>query len=133
MKLRSSELLHNFRRVTPWNKKLTVCFPRQKKSLEHQYNTRLEFKPKEIAIEILKILNGQPLNREYKYFFWPTASLALSLEVAHSQAQREDLLDTLITYYKRWARKGGRLYYLDQIMNGYTLLYLFEISMANGG
>jgi rhamnogalacturonyl hydrolase YesR len=98
-----------------------------KKSLEHQYNTRLEFKPKEIAIEILKILNGQPLNREYKYFFWPTASLALSLEVAHSQAQREDLLDILITYYKRWARKGGRLYYLDQIMNGYTLLYLFEI------
>lgn len=98
-----------------------------KKSLEHQYDTGLEFKPKEIAIEILKILHKQPLNRDYKYFFWPTASLALAMEVAHFKTQREDLLDTLVTYYKHWAGKGGHLYFLDQIMNGYALLYLFEI------
>lgn len=99
-----------------------------KKSLEHQYNTRFEFKPKNIAIETLKILYKQPLNLEYKYFSWPTASLALALEVGYSKTHRDDLLDTLITYYKHWTKKGSRLYFLDQIMNGYTLLYLFEIT-----
>lgn len=99
-----------------------------KKSLERQHNPILEFKPKNIAVEILKILYKQPLNREYKYFFWPTASLALSLEVGYSKTHRDDLLDTLITYYKHWVKKGSRLYFLDQIMNGYTLLYLFEIN-----
>lgn len=99
-----------------------------KKSFEHQYTPRLEFKPKNIAIEILKIMYKQPLNRKYKYFFWPTASLALALEVGHSKTQKDDLQDILIIYYKHWAKKGSRLYFLDQIMNGYTLLYLFEIN-----
>lgn len=99
-----------------------------KKSLEHQYNSRLEFKPKNIAVEILKILYKQPINREYKYFSWPTASLALALEVGYSKTHRGDLLDTLITYYKHWVKKGSHLYFLDQIMNGYILLYLFEIN-----
>lgn len=99
-----------------------------KKSLEHQYNSRLGFKPKNIAVEIFKILYKQPLNREYKYFSWPTASLTLALEVGYSKTHREDLLDTLITYYEHWVKKGSYLHFLDQIMNGYTLLYLFEIN-----
>lgn len=110
------------------NQEINNILSQTKKSLEYQCNPRLEFKPKDFAIEILKILYKQPLNREYKYFLWPTASLALSLEVGHFKTHRDDLLDILITYYKHWVKKGSRLYFLDQIMNGYTLLYLFEIN-----
>jgi rhamnogalacturonyl hydrolase YesR len=99
---------------------------RTKESLEHSLKPRFEFKPKNIAIEFVKAICKQPLNRKYKFFFWPTASLALALELGFSNAHNDDLLDTLMLYYRHWARKGSRIYFLDQIMNGYPLLFLFN-------
>lgn len=128
MNLHSSELTHIFSGGKTMDQETNGILSQTKRSLEYQYSTRLEFKPKNTAVEILKILYKQPLNREYKYFFWPTASLALALEVGHSKTHKDDLLNTLNAYYKYWVKKGSRLYFIDQIMNGYTLLYLFEIN-----
>lgn len=97
-----------------------------KRILDEQHNSRLKLKPKIIAIELVNYLSKKPLSRDYRYFFWPQASVALALEVGHTMTHDEALLDTLIIYYKDWAKKGSRLYFLDQIMNGYSLIYLFE-------
>jgi rhamnogalacturonyl hydrolase YesR len=95
--------------------------------LEHQYNPRFEFKPRSFAMEICNALCKQPFSWKYRYFFWPTATLASALEAGYINMHKEDLLDTLFFYYKYWASNGGKLYFLDQIMNGYPLLFLSEI------
>jgi rhamnogalacturonyl hydrolase YesR len=102
-------------------------FYQSRKILEHQSSTKLELKPKSIAINIRNLLYKQPTDQQYRYFFWPSASLTLALEVGYFKTKNKALLDTLVMYYKRWERKGSRLYFLDQIMNGYVLLSLFEI------
>ena len=52
-------------------------------------------------------------------FFWPHAMLTQALEEA------EDI-DTLKKYYDAWIGKGLLIYNLDNIMNGYSLLYVYE-------
>ena len=52
-------------------------------------------------------------------FFWTHAILSQTLEVV------EDV-DTLKKYYDAWIEKGLPIYNLDNIMNGYSLLYVYE-------
>ena len=52
-------------------------------------------------------------------FFWTHALLAQALEAA------EDI-KTLKKYYDAWIEKGLPIYNMDNIMNGYSLLYVYE-------
>lgn len=108
------------------DKQINEMLFRTKESLEESFHPRFDFKPKDIAIEFVHAFRNQPSRRKYKFFFWPTASLTLALELGYSHTGNEDLLDTLMLYYRYWAKKDGRIYFLDQIMNGYTLLFLFN-------
>lgn len=52
-------------------------------------------------------------------FFWTHAMLTQALEQAEE-------LDTLKKYYDAWIEKGIPIYNVDNIMNGYSLLYVYE-------
>lgn len=52
-------------------------------------------------------------------FFWPHAMLAQALEEAGE-------LETLIKYFDAWIEKGLPIINVDNIMNGYSLLYIYE-------
>lgn len=52
-------------------------------------------------------------------FFWTHAMLAQALESVEE-------VNTLKKYYDKWIEKGLPVYNLDNIMNGYSLLYVFE-------
>ena len=52
-------------------------------------------------------------------FFWTHAMLTQALETAEE-------IDTLKKYYDIWIEKGLPIYNLDNIMNGYSLLYVYE-------
>jgi len=52
-------------------------------------------------------------------FFWTHALLAQALESAGEA-------DTLKKYYDIWLEKGVPIYNIDNVMNGYSLLYVYE-------
>ena len=52
-------------------------------------------------------------------FFWPHAMLAQALEEAGEW-------ETLVKYFDAWIEKGLPIINLDNIMNGYSLLYVYE-------
>lgn len=53
------------------------------------------------------------------FFFWTHAMLAQALEQTNE-------LEVLKQYYDAWIEKGLPIYNLDNIMNGYSLLYVYE-------
>lgn len=53
------------------------------------------------------------------FFSWPQALLAQSLETAGE-------LETLKKYLNLWIEKGLPIHNIDNVMNGYSLLYVFE-------
>lgn len=53
------------------------------------------------------------------FFFWPHALLTQSLETAGE-------LETLKEYYNLWIEKGLPIYNIDNVMIGYSLLYVYE-------
>lgn len=53
------------------------------------------------------------------FFSWPQALLAQSLETAGE-------LETLKKYLDLWIEKGLPIHNIDNVMNGYSLLYVFE-------
>ena len=52
-------------------------------------------------------------------FFWTHAMLAMALESAGE-------IEVLKKYYDLWIDKGIPIYHLDNVMNGYSLLYVYE-------
>ena len=52
-------------------------------------------------------------------FFWTHAMLASALESAEK-------VDVLKKYYDLWIAKDLPIYNMDNIMNGYSLLYVYE-------
>lgn len=52
-------------------------------------------------------------------FFWTHAMLAEAMESAGK-------IDVLKKYYDTWIEKGIPIYNIDNIMNGYSLLYVYE-------
>ena len=51
-------------------------------------------------------------------FFWPQALLTQTLEEAEQ-------LEVLLLYYDKWYKAGVTIYHIDNIMNGYSLVYVY--------
>lgn len=75
-------------------------------------------KKQDIKYLIKRILKPKDTPKRDK-FFWPQAMLAQALEEVGE-------LETLIKYYDAWIEKGLATYNVDNIMNGYSLLYVYE-------
>ena len=52
-------------------------------------------------------------------YFWPHAMMAQALEAAEE-------LEVLKKYYDGWKKSGMRLLHPDHVMNGYSLVYVYE-------
>ena len=94
--------------------------------LEQSINIKSNFSLKNIAKEAFTILLKKPDNRKYRSFSWPTACLALALELGYKKTQNNDYLTTLMHYYEHGIKTGDEFDYLDQIMNGYSLIFLYN-------
>ncbi len=75
-------------------------------------------KKQDIKYVIKRVLKPKDTPKRDK-FFWPHAMLAQALEEAGE-------LETLIKYYDAWIENGLSVYNVDNIMNGYSLLYVYE-------
>lgn len=61
-------------------------------------------------------------------FQWPNGLLALALEWSHRTSADNEDLEHLIKYYDKWIEKGSTIDFVDQAINGYTLIYLYEVT-----
>ena len=52
-------------------------------------------------------------------FFWPQALFTQALEAAGE-------LESLVSYYDSWKKSGMNIYHPDNVMNGYSLVYVYE-------
>jgi len=95
-----------------------------RKLLERQYPPKMELNIKNFHIKIYRKIRNSYSKYDFYYFSWPTASLALALEIGYAKTEKKELLDTLESYYKYWMKKGSRIYRIEQIMNGYTMIFL---------
>jgi len=96
------------------------------KLLKLSINSTYDFSPKTIAKAVFSRMLNRPVNQKYRSFFWPTATLALALEWGYTKTQNSECSDTLDQYYRQWMKKGCNIDYLDQIMNGYSLIFLYN-------
>jgi len=96
------------------------------KSLNQSINPKYDLSMKNITREIVNLFLKKSTIRKFRSFFWPTASLALALELGYNMTQNKEYLDSLMQYYDHWVKNGSILYYLDQIMNGYSLIFLYN-------
>lgn len=53
------------------------------------------------------------------FFFWPQALLAQALEEAEE-------IEALKAYFDRWLKRGMPVQNIDNVMNGYSLLYVYQ-------
>ena len=61
-------------------------------------------------------------------YFWPNGLMAIGLEYSHKKTNDKKDLESLMEYYDNWISKGQRINHLDNIINGYTMLYIFELN-----
>ncbi len=86
-----------------------------KQELFHYPKTTKKQKIKYVLKRVLR-----PKNTPRKdAFFWPHAMLAQALEEAGE-------VETLQKYYDMWIEKGLPISNVDNVMHGYSLLYLYE-------
>lgn len=93
--------------------------------------------------ELLKYPNNfvsleQRLKRKVKFllkiepkldkFSWPNAFLSQALEYSHESTKEDEYLNVLINYYTNWIEDGSKLKILDHAMNGYSLIYVYELT-----
>lgn len=75
-------------------------------------------KKQDLKYRIKRLLRpGNTPKRDH--FFWTHALLAQALESAGE-------LESLKQYYDLWIKKGISIFHVDHIMNGYSLLYVYE-------
>lgn len=75
-------------------------------------------KKQDIKYLIKRVL--RPANTPKRdFFFWTHAILTQSLEEAKD-------LESLKKYFDLWIEKGQNIYNIDNVMNGYSLLYVYE-------
>jgi len=99
------------------------------------YNISILKKPYKINIftkrflknSVNTIMFNNLSENKYRYYFWTTASIALSLEESYKYNKSNLILNSLKSYYDNWIHKGSKIFFIDQIMNGYTLIYLNNI------
>jgi len=97
------------------------------KAKEDLLNYPVENKKDKIKFWIKKNImrrNVQAADR----FFWPHGMLAQFLLEYYQITKDEQTLDILKSYYQRWIDKGEVLSNVDNVMNGYTLVSLYEIT-----
>lgn len=68
-----------------------------------------------------KIFNRDP-------FFWPNGLLAVALEWSYKASKDDKDLRTLEKYYDEWISKGLQINHLDHCLNGYSLIYLHQVT-----
>lgn len=79
-------------------------------------------------INMLKAaIRGRKVNK-IDPFFWPNGILATSLEWSHRLSGSNEEIQQLINYYGSWYSQGMTLYYLDNTLNGYSLIYLYQVT-----
>lgn len=88
------------------------------------YPKKIKLSKKDKTIKILKKITGNHPKAEG--FSWPNSFLAQSLEYSHKKNKDEIDLKILIEYFDNWYSKGLPIDNLDDIMNGYSLLYVYE-------
>lgn len=64
-------------------------------------------------------------------FFWPNGLLALSLEWAFKSSKDIQDFNGLLQYYDLWIENGTLIYNLDNAINGYSLIYVHQITKDN--
>lgn len=80
------------------------------------------------AADIVKSVLYHGYMTEKNKFQWPNGLLALGLEWSHRTSDDNEDLEHLITYYDKWIEKGSPIDFVDQAINGYTLIYLYEVT-----
>nr|WP_285845029.1 glycoside hydrolase family 88 protein [Oceanobacillus profundus] len=63
-------------------------------------------------------------------FFWPNGLLAISLEWSYRNNKNKENLFSLKKYYNKWIKKGTLLRNTDYAINGYSLIYLYNITKS---
>lgn len=79
---------------------------------------------------ILRYMAGRS-NPKARGYSWPNAFLAQSLEYSHSTYGDAENLSILREYYDSWKNKGSIISSIDYVMNGYSLIYLYEQTEDN--
>lgn len=59
-------------------------------------------------------------------FFWPHAMMAQTLAEYYDKNKDTALVETLQQYFDGWIARKEKMHYVDNVMNGYTLLSLCE-------
>lgn len=59
-------------------------------------------------------------------FFWPNGLLSIALEHTYKSTNDQKDLEYLIKYYDNWIKKGAKVYNLDNVINGYSMVYIYE-------
>ncbi|CZQ97024.1 six-hairpin glycosidase [Trichococcus palustris] len=90
-----------------------------------------EFDIKVKAADVIKSIIYPGYRADKSKFQWPNGLLALALEWSHRTSEDKDDLEHLIRYYDKWIEKGASVDFIDQAINGYTLIYLYEVTKQN--
>lgn len=59
-------------------------------------------------------------------FMWPNGLLATSLEWSHKVSKEEKDIEALREYYDNWINKVNNFKFIDESINGYSLIYLHQ-------
>lgn len=89
-----------------------------------KYNINFKFQAKKILNLLIPKKNIFKTNE----FFWPKSLLAMSLEQSYICEKNKKDLDILENYYCSWIKKGLKINYIDQSLNGYIMLFLYDLT-----
>lgn len=94
----------------------------RKQLLKYPKNNIRNFKY--IVKQTLKILIGT--YKKTDKYFWPNGLLAIGLMYSHIKTEDLNDFEILEKYFDRWRYCRWSMRYLDNAINGYSLIYVFE-------
>ena len=97
----------------------------------HQLLSYPEFNSKQHLKLFMKSLISEKKLRTVDRFFWPNGLLATSLEWSHRASKDCNDLSSLQKYYDTWLSKGTSMHCIDHAINGYSLIYLHQLTNDN--
>lgn len=80
-------------------------------------------KTKIIIKNALKYISGVKKDR----FNWSNAHMIIGLQNAYEYNKDPSVIDMIEKYYDHWHHFGSKINVIDNVMNGYSLLYLYDI------
>jgi len=105
--------LKQYKNILNINREQLLKYPDEKK---YKYKKRI----KKLVFRIAK------LEKNRDPFFWPNGLLAIGLENSHKIYNKNDDINILEKYYKKWQEIGQPIEKVDHAINGYSLIYLYE-------